>query len=148
MNVKRSLAILALGVALVGCSTPLTHLAAVHPTATPKAASGYLYRTASSATYIRILQDTNGHISGLWYGAIKNTDGTVSSYQGSISGTISGTHVVISFTGIGADTDTGTLSADTQTLTLQYLGTNGQLVSAIYHAATVADYNAAVAALK
>jgi hypothetical protein len=139
--------VVAVGFVLVSVATE-DHTLLLVPSPTPALASGYLYTSSSAARFLQVTSDAHGKVSGIWFGTLANSDSSVSFYRGTFSGTISGAHLVLAFAGVGAETDTATLSDGGQVLTIEALGTNSQVQDNVYHAATITDYNAAVKALQ
>jgi hypothetical protein len=141
--------VVAVGLVLVNVATDDHTLLRVPSAATtPALASGYLYTSSSAVRFLQVTSDAHGKVSGIAFGTLANSDSSVSFYRSTFSGTISGAHLVLAFAGVGAATDTATLSDGGQVLTIEALGTNSQIQDNVYHAATIADYNAAVKALQ
>jgi hypothetical protein len=116
----------------------------------PTTPDGYLTTDATDVVFVQWQEDQSHHLSGSWQQIQENTaDQTVSSTDVGITGVIDGSHITITFTELGTNyTLLGTLSGDNSTLTLQVPDQNGYIGTAVFHAASVADYNNAAAQLR
>jgi hypothetical protein len=109
---------------------------------------GYLFTDATGVAFVQFTDDANNHLSGSWQVVVVNSDQQITSANVGFTGSKNGSHVTLTFSALGFATNiTGTLNSDT--LTLQLPDTNtGYITTNVFHAASIQQYNAAVALLR
>jgi len=116
-----------------------------HVTAKP---DGYLSTDPTTVAFVQFNEDANNHLTGSWQVVEVNSDQKITSEDTGFTGSIDGPHVTLTFSALGFSTNiTGTLNGDT--LSLQVPDSNtGYIATAVFHAASIQQYNAAVALLR
>lgn len=108
---------------------------------------GYIWSSSIEVDFIQWTEDSNQHLNGTLQSVSAMSDSTVKSMTAAFTGVHEGSSISITFSEIGLSTTlTGTLNGDT--LTLSVPDQNGLLVTDVFHAASVQDYNTAASALR
>jgi len=134
MNQRAAVALMLLSIGLAGCigqSSP--------------AQMGWLETAPGEADFIQ-WTNTNGVLKGEW-SATMITSGALQSQSLGFTGSLNGSAISITFTAFGAQVNyVGSLTGNTLSLTGP--DQDNQVVTQVFHAATLQDYQGAVAALQ
>jgi len=129
---------------MVGCGAG-SILLFQHVTAKP---DGYLSTDPTAVAFIQFNEDANNHLTGSWQVVEVNSDQKITSEDTGFTGSINGSRVSLTFSALGFSTTiTGTLNGDTLTLQAPD-STTGYIATAVFQAANIQQYNAAVALLR
>jgi hypothetical protein len=127
---------------IIGCvvTVGILHVATSRP-------DGYLATDDRGVAFIQFTDDQSGHLNGSWQAVSVAADETLSSVSAALTGVQNGSQVSLTYSLMGLSvTLDGTLSGDT--LTLRTPDQSGSIVPLVFHAASVSDYNTAVARLR
>jgi hypothetical protein len=109
---------------------------------------GYLGGNATGVAFVQFAEDANSHLTGSWQVVEVNSDQRITSENVAFTGTRNGSHLTLTFSALDISTTiTGTLTGDT--LTFQDPDPNtGYIITAVFHGASIEQYNEAVAVLR